>query len=136
MKALPMEAIQAIVITNNQLRDMLIEAARMGAIQAVEALRAELQQSPDDAVINKLKAYLADPTSIPNPHEHWAHSGIICQIERKPNGKPKSAAWFMRFQRETGLADCFTRPSPAYGRRREWSFHDIRLAWNTYYRRK
>lgn len=30
------QAIQAIVITNTQSRDMLVEAARMGAVQAVE----------------------------------------------------------------------------------------------------
>lgn len=131
-----MEAIQAIVITNTQLREMLVEAARMGAVQAVEALRAELHQSPDDATIQKLRAYIADPASLTNPHDHWAHSGLICRIEAKPNGKPKSAAWFMKFQRETGLVDCFTRPSPAFGRRREWSLADIRLAWNVYYRRK
>ncbi len=131
-----MEALQAIVITNAQLRDMLVEAARMGAMQAVEALRSELHQSPDEGTVQKLRAYLADPASVSNPHDLWAHSGLICQIELKPNGKPKSAAWFMKFQRDTGLAECFTRPSPAYGRRREWSFADIRLAWNTYYRRR
>lgn len=127
---------QALVLTNTQLREMLTEAARQGATLAVETLRAELHQSPDETVLQKLRAYLADPASLPNPHEYWAHSGLICQIERKPNGKPKSSAWFMKFQRDTGLVDCFTRPSPAYGRRREWSFADIRLAWNAYYGRK
>lgn len=131
-----MEAMQAIVLTGTQLREMLTEAARQGAALAVEALRAELRQSPDETNLQKLRAYLADPASLPNPHEHWAHSGLICQIEPKPSGKPKSSAWFMKFQRETGLVDCFTRPSPAYGRRREWSFADIRLAWNVYYGRK
>ncbi len=127
---------QALVLTNTQLRDMLTEAARQGAALAISDLRANLHQSPDESTLQKLRAYLADPASLPNPHEHWAHSGLICQIERKPSGKPKSSAWFMKFQRETGLVDCFTRPSPAYGRRREWSFADIRLAWNAYYRRK
>lgn len=42
----------------------------------------------------------------------------------------------MTFQRQTGLADCFTRPSPAYGRRREWCFADIKLAWDVFYRRR
>ena len=131
-----MEAMQALVLTNAQLRDMLTEAARQGAAIAVETLRAELHQSPDETVLQKLRAYIADPSTIPNPHEHWAHSGLICQIDPKPNGKPRSSAWFMKFQRDTGLVDCFNRPSPAYGRRREWSFHDIRLAWNVYYRRR
>jgi hypothetical protein len=131
-----MEAMQALVLTSSQLRDMLTEAARQGAALAVQELRAQLHQSPEDAVLQELRAYLSDPTTVSNPHEHWAHSGVIRQIEPKPNGKPKSAAWFMKFQRETGLVDCFTRPSPAYGRRREWSFADIRLAWTAYYRRK
>ncbi|EMS96460.1 hypothetical protein H009_17018 [Agrobacterium tumefaciens str. Cherry 2E-2-2] len=131
-----MEAMQALVLTGNQLDEMLREAARQGAALAVEALRADLHQSPDDAAVQKLRAYLGDPTTISNPHDQWAHSGLIRLIEPTPPGKPKSSAWFMKFQRETGLADCYTRPSPAHGRRREWSFTDIRLAWNAYYRRK
>lgn len=102
---------------------------------AVTELRAQLQQSPEEATLRKLRAYLTDPTSITNPHDLWAHSGIICNIEPTPRGKPKSSAWFMKFQRETHLNECFSRPSPAYGRRREWSFFDIKLAWDTYYRR-
>ncbi len=61
----------------------------------------------------------------------WA--SVVCSSVRK-------SCWCqgvsLKFQRESGLADCFTRPSPAYGRRREWSFADIRLAWTAYYRRK
>ena len=64
------------------------------------------------------------------------HVGIIRNIEPTPRGKPKSSAWFMKFQRETHLNECFSRPSPAYGRRREWSFFDIKLAWDAYYRRR
>lgn len=131
-----MEAIQALVLTNAQLREMLTDAAREGAKQAVHELRADLHQSPDDATLQKLRAYLSDPTTLPNPRDQWAHSGVICQIEPTSRGKPKSAAWFMKFQRETGLAECHTRPSPAFGRRREWCFADIRLAWETYYRRR
>ncbi len=131
-----MDALQALVLTHTQLREMLTEAARQGAVLAVQHLRAELHQSPEEATVHKLRAYLADPTTIPNPHEQWAHSGVIRQIEPTPRGKPKSTAWFMKFQRETGLVDCFTRPSPAFGRRREWRFADIRLAWETYYRKQ
>lgn len=131
-----MEAIQALVLTNAQLHDMLTEAARQGATLAVAELRSELHQSPEDATLQKLRAYLADPATVPNPRDQWAHSGLIRQIEPTPRGKPKSTAWFMKFQRETGLADCFNRPSPGYGRRREWSFFDIKLAWDVYYRRR
>ncbi|MCJ9668525.1 MULTISPECIES: hypothetical protein [unclassified Neorhizobium] len=131
-----MEALRALVLTDTQLRDMLAEAAKQGAALAVAELRAQLHQTPDDGVLQKLRTYLADPASLANPHDHWAHSGIIRQIEAMSRGKPKSTAWFMKFQRETGLSECFNRPSPAYGRRREWSFFDIRLAWDTYYRRR
>ncbi|TBD04594.1 hypothetical protein ELH21_09400 [Rhizobium leguminosarum] len=131
-----MEALQAVVLTDAQLREMLTEAARRGAAMAVDELRAELHQAPDDATLQKLRAYLVDPDSLANPHDHWAHSGIICQIAVTARGKPKSAAWFMKFQRETNLNLCFNRPSPAYGRRREWTFFDIKLAWDAYYRRR
>ena len=130
-----MEAMQALVLTDYQLRQLLSEAAREGAMLAVAELRADLHQSPDDALLQKLRAYLADPDTLPNPHEFWAHSGLIRAIGQPQGGKPKSAAWFAKFQRETGLAECPSRASPGYGRRREWSFADIRLAWNAYYRR-
>ncbi|ABC90803.1 hypothetical protein RHE_CH02018 [Rhizobium etli CFN 42] len=113
-----------------------MEAARQGAALAVNELRAQLHQAPDDATLQKLRAYLADPGSLTNPRDHWAHSGIICLIAETSRGKAKSTAWFMKFQRESGLGECFSRSSPAYGRRREWSFFDIKLAWDAYYRRR
>ncbi|MFK0207722.1 hypothetical protein [Agrobacterium sp. NPDC090283] len=131
-----MEPMQALVLTNTQLETMLREAARQGAALAVAELRKDIHQSPDDVTLQRLRTFLCDPASVPNPHECWAHSGIVRQIEPTPRGKPKSTAWFMKFQRETGLANCFTRQSPGFGRRREWSFADIRLAWETYYRRR
>ena len=131
-----MEALQALVLTNIQLREMLTEAARQGATLAVGELRAELHQTPEDATLQRLRTYLTDPASLPTPYDHWAHSGLIRQIEPTPRGKPKSTAWFMKFQRETGLNQCHTRPSPAHGRRREWTFVDIKLAWDAYYRRR
>lgn len=135
-KGLLMEATQALVLTGTQLDELLREAARQGAALAVAELRKEIHQSPDDVTLQRLRTYLTNPASIPNPNDCWAHSGIIRQIGLTPRGKPKSSAWFMKFQRETGLVDCYTRPSPAYGRRREWSFADIRLAWEAYYRRR
>lgn len=129
-----MDALQALVLTNEQLKDMLQEAARQGATIAVAELRKELHQSPEDATLQLLRSYLHDPALVPNPHDHWAHSGIIRQIEMTPSGKPKSTAWFMKFQRESHLSECFSRPSPSYGHRREWSFADISLAWGAYYR--
>lgn len=127
---------QALVLTSTQLRDMLTEAARLGATLAVAELRADLQQTPEDATLKKLRAYLADPASLSNPNELWADSGVIRRIQTTARGKPKSTAWFMKFQRETGLSQCLSRQSPAYGRRREWTFTDIKLAWDNYYRRR
>ncbi|MER9489669.1 hypothetical protein NKI50_27480 [Mesorhizobium sp. M0563] len=131
-----MEALQALVLTSTQLRDMLTEAARQGAALAVAELRADLHQAPEDATLQKLRSYLADPASLPNPGDHWADSGLIRRIQATARGKPKSTAWFMKFQRETGLNQCFFRPSPYYGRRKEWSFADIRSAWSAYYRKQ
>ncbi|MGX5844228.1 hypothetical protein ACWGTI_26270 [Mesorhizobium sp. ArgA1] len=131
-----MEAMQALVLTSAQLREMLTQAAREGANLAVASMRAELHQTPDDATLQKLRAYLTDPASIASPQDHWAHSGLLCQIEPTPRGKPKSTSWFMKFCRETGLNECCTRQSPAYGRRREWTFADIKLAWDAYYRKR
>ncbi|MER9474365.1 hypothetical protein [Mesorhizobium sp. M0520] len=131
-----MEALQALVLTSTQLRDMLMEAARQGAALAVAELRTDLHQTPEDATLQKLRSYLADPASLPNPTDHWADSGLIRRIQSTARGKPKSTAWFMKFQRETGLNECFTRQSSAYGRRREWTFVDIRLAWDSYYRKR
>lgn len=129
-----MEALQALVLTSAQLRDMLMEAAKQGAALAVAELRADLRQSPEDATLQKLRSYLADAASLSNPRDHWADSGLIRRIQATGRGKPKSMAWFMKFQRETGLSGCPTRQSPAYGRRREWTFADIKLAWDAYYR--
>lgn len=124
----------ALVLTDTQLRDMLTEAARQGAALAVGELRAELHQTPEDATLMRLRTYLTDPKSLSNPRDHWAHSGLIRQISTTQRGKPKSVAWFMKFQRETGLNGFIHRPSPSHGRRREWTFADIRLAWRSYYR--
>lgn len=126
----------ALVVTDAQLRELLTEAARQGAAYAVEELRAELRQSPDDATLAELRAYIADPATQPDPHGKWAHSGIIRHIQLTARGKPKSTAWFMRFQRETGLGQCHTRQSAGHGKRREWTFADIKLAWDAHYGRR
>ena len=134
MKDRQMEALQALVLSDVQLREMLTDAAREGATKAIEELRADLRRSPDDTVLEELRTYIANPASIANPAERWAHSGIIRQLQPTARGKAKSTAWFMKFQRDSGLSQCRFRQSPAYGRRREWTFYDIRLAWCSYYR--
>lgn len=122
------------MLSSEQLRDMLVEAAKLGAALAVQELRADLHQTPEDATLQKLRNYLVNPASLSNPNEHWADSGVIRRVQTTAAGKAKSTAWFMKFQRQTGLNACFTRSSPAYGRRKEWSVADIRLSWNRYYR--
>jgi hypothetical protein len=129
-----MEALQAVVLTNTQLRELLEEAGQVAAERAVLKLRSELHQTPEEAILKHLRSYLADPSTVSDPHTLWAHSGIIREIQPTPGGKPKSVAWFMKFQRETGLKECFSRRSPSHGRRKEWSFADVRLAWEAYYR--
>lgn len=126
----------ALVLTDAQLRELLTEAARQGAALAVEELRAELRQSPDDATLQELRAYISDPGTQPDPYGKWAHSGIVRNIQLTSHGKPKSTAWFMRFQRETGLGQCHARQSAGHGKRREWAFADIKLAWDAYYGRR
>ncbi|MDX8443075.1 hypothetical protein [Mesorhizobium australafricanum] len=51
-----MEALQALVLTNAQLRELLTEAAKQGAALAVRELRADLHQTPEDASLQKLRA--------------------------------------------------------------------------------
>ncbi|QQM32356.1 hypothetical protein JET14_09575 [Martelella lutilitoris] len=130
-----MEALQAVVLTNAQLRDLLEQAGQRAAELTVSQLRHELTQTPEDLTLKDLRSYLTDPTTILNPRDRWAHNGIIRNIQPTNTNKPKSTAWFMKFQRESGLADCTFRQSPVNGRRKEWTFADIRLAWNAYYRR-
>ena len=131
-----MEAIQAVVLTETQLREMLEEAGKHAARLIAEDLRSELRQGPDERTLERLRAYIEDPAAISNPNEHWAHSAIIREIRPTSRGNAKSVAWFMKFQRETGLRDCRTQKCPVHGRRREWTFADIRLAWQVYYEDK
>ncbi|MCI5076862.1 hypothetical protein [Oricola sp.] len=130
-----MEGIPAVVLTHDQLSEMLESAGQRAAELAVKRLRSELQQSPEQATLERLRGYLADPATVADPRSLWAHSGIIREVQPTPRGKPKSVAWFMKFQRETGLKDCSTRRSPTHGRRKEWTFADIGLAWGVYYGR-
>jgi hypothetical protein len=84
-ESMPHGAIKAVVLNDVQLREMLRDVARAGASLAVEDLRAGLSQSPDDATIERLRAYLRGPDTIKDPSAHWAHSGIICGIELMPD---------------------------------------------------
>tara|TARA_Y100000815_G_scaffold14654_1_gene12863 strand:- start:160556 stop:160975 length:420 start_codon:yes stop_codon:yes gene_type:complete len=131
-----MDSIPAVVLTQSQLRKMIDTACERAAELAVNRLRSDLARTPEQETLDRLRQYLADPSSSTNPTEEWAHSGIIREIQLTPRGKPKSVAWFMKFQRDSGLMDCTTRKSPVHGRRKEWTFADIRMAWQVYYSRR
>ena len=55
---------------------------RQGAALAVRKLRANLHQTPDDATLQKLRGYLANPASLSNPNDHWAHNGLAVPLAR------------------------------------------------------
>ncbi|MET3591745.1 hypothetical protein ABID26_001129 [Mesorhizobium shonense] len=81
-----MEALQALVLTNAQLRELFTEAAKQGAALAVRELRADVHQTPEDASLQKLRAYLADPASLAN------HKAIGRTAASSARSNPRHAA--------------------------------------------
>lgn len=128
-----MDAISAVVLSQEALNKMVEQAAQRGAEQAIKHFKTELEQDPQDRHVRRLRDYLADRSSIENPREIWASSHHIRQIELSTKGKPKSTTWMQQFKHESGLADCTSRPSPTHGRLREWTFEDIANAWERFY---
>lgn len=128
-----MEATPAIVLTHVQLKELMMAAGEEAANRVVTDLRNDLIQDPRTQTLNRLRAYVADPTTIPDPRDQWADSQIIRQIQPTVQGKTKSISWFMKFQKQTNLKNCITRKSQSHGRAREWCFEDIRNAWSIYY---
>lgn len=133
MKEQIMDAIPAVVLTQDKLEYMLEEAGKKAAELTVSKMKAQLIQDPSEQLLLTLRRYIADPKSVENPRDQWANSEIIRRISFTANGKPKSVAWFMKFQRETGLKQCPTRRNPHSGPRKCWCFGDIRNAWLNYY---
>lgn len=128
-----MDATPALVITRHQLKKMLEETANQAASAAVDQLKSELNTDPDDRLVQRLRDYIIDPTSLDNPRDYWASGPHVRAIENGNNGKPKSIAWFHRFKVKSGLKECFHRRSKRHGHLQEWNFEDIRLCWESYY---
>lgn len=128
-----MEGTPAYVLTHTQLEQLMLDTARRAAELTVDKLRAELTQDPSLKQLYDLRGYILDRSTIKNPRARWASSHLIRRIETNSKDQPKSVAWFMKFQKETGLKDCPSRKSPTHGRSREWTFEDIANAWEGYY---
>ncbi|PLX39564.1 MAG: hypothetical protein C0606_03430 [Hyphomicrobiales bacterium] len=128
-----MEAIPAIVLSKDVLEEMLTEAGRRAAELTVEKLQAQLVQDPRERHLRLLRSYLLDRSEVEKPRDMWASSHDIRRIELSAKGKPKSTTWFQRFKRESGLAECVSRPSASHGRLQEWTFEDIANAWQRFY---
>lgn len=128
-----MDTTPAVVLTHHHLRTMLDEVAEKAANKAVANLKTEIRTDPNELIVERLRAYLADRTTEADSREVWAHSGHIRQLELNRRGQPKSVAWFQGFKRVTGLRDCPSRASKQHGRLREWCFEDIANAWVAYY---
>ncbi|RNC90774.1 MAG: hypothetical protein ED558_17470 [Oricola sp.] len=128
-----MPFVPAITLTEPQLQELLVAAGRLAAEQVVAELRASLVQDPREQTLLRLRGFLQDPSTITDPRAQWADSALIRRIRPNRQGKPKSVAWFMKFQKATGLCNCPNRRSPNHGRAKEWTFADIRHAWQHYY---
>lgn len=133
MKAQAMEGTPAVVLTHDQLKYMLEEAGKTAAELTVQKMQEQLLQDPNEKLLLTLREYIANPNSMEKPREQWAHSAIIREVALTPKGKPKSVAWFMKFQKETGLNHCPTQRNASNGPRKCWCFEDIRNAWQIYY---
>lgn len=129
MKAHVMEGTTALIVTKNDLAEIISAAGTMAAIKAVEALRADLNQDPAEKQLQLLRNYIADRTTINNPRDHWASGRLIRMIAPNQNGKPKSVSWFQKFKQTSGLNTCPHRTSHEHGRLQEWCFEDIANVW-------
>lgn len=125
-----MEGTTALIITKNDLKEIINAAGTAAAIKAVEALRSDLNQDPSEKHLNLLRAYITDRTSLKNPRDHFASSRLIRMIAPHKTGKPKSVSWFHKFKQTSGLNTCPHRTSHEHGRLQEWCFEDIANAWS------
>lgn len=128
-----MEGKTAVILTDEQLRVLAEVAGRAAATLVVAELKTELRADPFEQQVARLRAYMLDPSSTPNPRALWASSKHIRMLEPGSSGKPKSVAWFQRFKKESCLAESVSRPSPEHGRLRGWTFADIAMAYEAYY---
>lgn len=133
MKANSMKGIPAIVLSEENLKSMLVAAGELAATLTVEKLERQIIQSPDEKTILQLRGFIQDRGSVTNPREHWANGTHIKSINPASTGKPRTNTWFHHFKTRTGLRECFCRQSPQHARMKEWTFEDIANAWDIYY---
>ena len=133
MKAYFMETTPAIVITPHHLIELMENAATNAANKALAAAEEALHYDPDARVVDLLRRYLDDRTTLENPREHWAHGKHNRALHKTGAGKPRSVTWFQSFKKESGLGGCPSRISSQHGRLREWCFEDIANAWDQHY---
>ncbi len=131
-----MQAMQALVIMEHELTELLTKAGKVAALEVLEDFRQELNQDPVLKHADRLRSYIENRSLIDNPRDLWSNGRHIRLITPTKNGKPKSIAWFQTFKKESNLKNCVNRPSPDHGRLQEWCFEDIANAWDHYHRQR
>jgi len=131
-----MDGTNAIIVTKQDLKQMLTEAGIIAAETVLNNFKEELNTNPLEKQTKRLKDFIADRSTIPNPKDEWANGRHIRLLAPNKNGKPKSMAWFQTFKKESILNHCPSRSSTDHGRLREWRFEDIANAWDHYHRQR
>ena len=131
-----MEAMQALVIMEHELTDLLTKTGKIAAAEILEAFRQEINQDPIEKHATTLRNYIEDRTTLKDPRNRFAHGHHIRLLNPAKNNKPKSIAWFQNFKKESQLKDCPSRASTTHGRLQEWCFEDIANAWDYYHRQR
>ncbi len=124
-----MQGIPAVVMQEQDLRQIIISASREAARQVLAEYHGQQSNTQTSNISQLLQAYLQDRTTIAKPRELWASSRDIRALLPNQKGKPKSYSWFQRFKRDSGLDRCTSRKSSHHGRLLEWCFEDIANAW-------
>jgi len=131
-----MQAMQALVIMEHDLAEMIHKAGKTAAAEILEQFRQDMNRTPQDKQVEQLRAYIEDRSSCSNPREHWAHSRHIRMIKPTKAEKPKSISWFQKFKKASMLDGCNSKASSDHGRLKEWCFEDIANAWDHYHRQR
>lgn len=119
----------AIILMEHELQHLLTKTAKCAAREVISAFRSELQTDQNEVITRKLRAYIADRSTISGPRTEWANGLHIRSIKLNGRGKPRSQSWFQQFKAKSGLRECFSRKSRTTGGNQEWCFEDIANAW-------
>lgn len=120
-----MQGQQAVVIFEHELQQLVQETARSAAQEVINTFKEELTSDPSEVITKKLRAYIADRSTIANPREMWANSLHIRSLKLNSRHQPRSVSWFQKFKVQSGLNDCYSRKSQTTGGYREWCFEDV-----------